>query len=190
MMNAIPNPAADAQSDKEMLLTLLASSRDRFLASFADVSEEQAHMHPQEGRWSVIEAVEHLTMAEATMVKLLDQPRRTRPAGAPNREQMFLMAGADRSRRLESPEGARPKGRFATLAEARAQFSSARARAIQFVEQNNEDLRAFEVTHPHPAAGNVSIYELLILIARHADRHALQIDEIKSSPAVRGVATT
>lgn len=184
-MNAIPNPVTDAQSDKETLLMLLSSSRDRFLASFADVSEEQAHMQPQEGRWSVIDTVEHLTVAEMTMVKLLDQPRCPRPADAPNREQVFLMAGADRSRRLESPEGARPKGRFATLSEARAQFSSARARAIQFVEQNNQDLRAFEVTHPHPAAGNVSLYELLILIARHADRHALQIEEVKNSPAVR-----
>ena len=184
-MNAIPNPVTNAQADKETLLTLLSASRDRFLASFAGLTEQQAHMRPQEDRWSVIDTVEHLTMAETTMVRLLDEPRRPRAADAPNREEIFLMAGADRSRRLESPEGARPKGRFATLADARAQFSSARARAIQFVQQNSEDLRAFEVTHPHPAAGNVSIYELLILIARHADRHALQIEEIKNSPAVR-----
>ena len=184
-MNAIPNPAANEQLENETLLTLLASSRDRFLSSFTDLTEQQAHVHPEEGRWSVIETVEHLTIAETTMVKLLDQPGRPRPADAPNREEIFLMAGADRSRRLESPEGARPKGRFTTLADARAQFSSARARGIQFVEQNREDLRAFEVTHPHPVAGKVSIYELLILLARHADRHALQIEEIKNSPAVR-----
>ena len=184
-MSAIPNPIAEINAENEMLLTLLSSSRDRFLASFADLTEQHAHVHPEEARWSVIDTVEHLSIAETTMAKLLDQPRRPRPADAPNREEIFLMAGADRSRRLESPEGARPKGRFATLAEARAQFSSARARAIQFVQQNSEDLRAFEVTHPHPAAGNVSIYELLILIARHADRHALQIEEIKNSPAVR-----
>lgn len=184
-MNAIPNPVPNAQADKETLLTLLSSSRDRFLASFAGLTEQQGHMHPQEGRWSVLETIEHLTMAEATMLKLLDQPRRPRPADAPNREEIFLMAGADRSRRLESPEAGRPKGRFKALAEARTQFSSVRARAIQFIEQNREDLRAFEVTHPHPAAGNVSIHELFILIARHADRHALQIEEIKNSPAVR-----
>lgn len=189
-MNAIPNPVADANADKETLLTLLSASRGRFLASFADVSEQQAHIRPQEDKWSVIETIEHLTVAEATMVKLLDQPRRPRPADAPNREQIFLSAGADRSRRLESPEGARPRGRFATLAEARAQFSSIRARAIGFVKQNREDLRAFEVTHPHPAAGTVSIYELFLLIARHADRHALQIEETKGAPAVRGAATS
>lgn len=184
-MNAMPNPVSNAQADKETLLTLLSASRDRFLASFADLAEQQAHMRPHEDRWSVIETVEHLTTAETTMIRLLEQPRRHRAADAPNREEIFLMAGADRSRRLESPEAGRPKGRFKTLAEARSQFSSVRARAVQFIEQNHEDLRAFEVTHPHPAAGNVSIYELFILIARHADRHALQIEEIKNSPAVR-----
>ena len=189
-MNAISNPVPDARADNETLLALLAASRDRFLASFADVSEQQAQVHPEEGRWSVIETVEHLTAAEMTMVRLLDQPGRPRPADAPNREGLFLMAGADRSRRLESPEAGRPRGRFATLAEARAQFSSVRAKAIQFIEQNRDDLRAFEVTHPHPAAGNVSIYELFILIARHADRHAMQIEEIKNSPAVQGAATS
>lgn len=184
-MNAIPNSVGDVKGDNETLLTLLSASRDRFLSSFADIMEQQAHVRPQNDRWSVIETVEHLTMAETTMLKLLEQPRHPRPADAPNREEIFLMAAADRSRRLESPESGLPKGRFATLAEARAQFSSARARAIQFVEQNSENLRGFGVTHPHPAAGNVSIYELLILIARHADRHALQIEEIKNSLAVR-----
>jgi uncharacterized damage-inducible protein DinB len=189
-MNAIANAVPDRQADREILLSLLASSRDRFLGGLGDVSEQQARVHPQEGRWSVLQTVEHLTVAEATMLRLLDEPRRSRPAGAQNREQAFLMAGADRSRKLQSPEGGLPSGRFATLAEAREHFSSIRAKAIQFVEENREDLRGFEVTHPHPVVGTVSIYELFILIARHADRHALQIAEIKSSPAFAAAETS
>ncbi|HET9181287.1 MAG TPA: DinB family protein [Candidatus Angelobacter sp.] len=189
-MNAIANPLMHPEGDKEVLLTLLSASRERFLSSFVDVTEQQAHVRPERDRWSVIETVEHLTMAEATMLKLLSRPRRPRPATAPNREEVFLSPGADRSRRLESPDGARPRGRFATLAEARAQFSSVRAGAIEFVRENSEDLRAFEVTHPHPAAGNVSLYELFVLIARHAERHAMQIEETKGIKAVRGAETS
>lgn len=180
-MNAVPSPVAAAPGQNETLLALLVSSRDRFLASFADLTEQDARVHPAEGRWSVLETIEHLTVAETTMLRLLEQPRRPRPADAPNREEVFLTAATDRSRRLESPEGARPVGRFVTLAEARKQFSSVRARAIAFLESNRENLRSFEVTHPHPVAGNVSAYELVILIARHADRHALQIEEIKAA---------
>ena len=55
---------------------------------------------------------------------------------------------------------------------------------ISFVERNQEDLRTTEVTHPHVVAGDVSAYELVILIARHAERHIAQIDEIKGQMAV------
>src|SRR5438445_24335 len=52
---------------------------------------------------------------------------------------------------------------------------------MQFVERCREDLRATEVTHPHPAAGVVSSYEMLIIMAKHAERHMLQIEEIKNT---------
>jgi hypothetical protein len=56
---------------------------------------------------------------------------------------------------------------------------------IQFVEQHPEDLRASEVSHPHPAAGNVSTYEMVIIIAKHAERHAKQIEEIRNTLAAQ-----
>src|SRR5690348_14077331 len=59
-MNAVPNPVPAARAQNETLLALLVSSRDRFLASFADVTEQDARMHPAEGRWSVLDTIEHL----------------------------------------------------------------------------------------------------------------------------------
>jgi hypothetical protein len=52
---------------------------------------------------------------------------------------------------------------------------------IQFLELYKEDLRASEVKHPHPAAGMVSICEMLVAMAMHARRHAAQIEEIRKS---------
>jgi hypothetical protein len=92
----------------------------------------------------------------------------------------------DRSRKMESPEPGRPKGRFATLTEAAEHFQAAREGTMKFVEQSDEDLRATEVTHPHPAAGAVSTYEMLIIMVKHAERHALQIEEIKDTLCLHG----
>jgi hypothetical protein len=47
--------------------------------------------------------------------------------------------------------------------------------------QYTDDLRASEVKHPHPAAGMVSICEMLVAMAMHAKRHAAQIEEIRKS---------
>lgn len=169
-----------------MLLALLRESQQRFLRSFAGVSDEQSRRRPAEGSWSVMETVEHLTAAEKLMLLRLTTTRRPRTAGAPNREAVFLERMGSRSRKVEAPESARPIGRFASLAEAAEHFKAARETAMCFVEESTEDLRATEVTHPHPLVGDVSSYEMVLIIAKHAERHALQIDEIRTALALGG----
>ena len=178
-----PETGTDAQ--KDFLLSLLRESREKFLGSFARVSDQQSRMRPGPDRWSVLETVEHLTAAETLMVRLVTTQRVPRSAGALNREEIFLRNTADRSRKMQSPESGQPKDRFATLAEAEAGFKAVRDGIIVFVEQSTEDLRATEVTHPHPAAGVVSTYEMLIIMAKHAERHAAQIEETRRILQVR-----
>jgi uncharacterized damage-inducible protein DinB len=162
-------------------LSLLSESRETFLNSFAGVAEADCRNCPAEGSWSVLDTVEHLTTAETIQLNLVTTKRTLRAAISPNREQIFLQVVADRSRKMQSPEGARPRGRFRTLTDAAEQFRTSRNGVIQFVEQNTEDLRATEVLHPHQAAGMVSTYEMLIIMAKHAERHAKQIEEIRST---------
>jgi uncharacterized damage-inducible protein DinB len=178
-MSTLSNPTSTAE--KEKLLGLLRESRQRFLGSFEGITEEQCRCHPSEGQWSVLDTVEHLALAESLMFKLISNTRRPRPANAPNREDIFLRVVADRSRKSQAPEGGRPRGSFASLDAAAAQFKTARESTMKFVEDSSEDLRATEVTHPHPAAGAVSTYEMVIIMAKHAERHALQIEEIRGS---------
>ena len=174
--------------NKQFLLTQLQETREIFLNSFAGITEEQSRLKPSPDCWCVLDTVEHLTSAETLMLKLITEGRRPRTADGPNREQVFLQVVADRSRKMQSPESGRPRGRFATLTEATAQFKTTRNGVITFVEQFPEDLRASEVTHPHPAAGNVSTYEMVIIIAKHAERHAKQIEEIRNTLAAQAKA--
>src|SRR6185312_12628103 len=161
-MSAQPNPATAVVIDKQFLLDRLQETREMFLDSFAGVTEEQSRLKPAPDCWSVLDTVEHLTTAEAIQLKLISTQRAPRPADAPNREHAFLQMIPNRDRKMESPESARPIGRFATLAEAAEQFKTTRAGVIRFLEGFNEDLRASEVKHPHPAAGMVSICEMLV----------------------------
>ena len=178
-MSASPNSIPTEAADKDRLLALLRESRQLFLGSFAGVSDEQSRRCPAEGCWSVLDCAEHVAGAETFMLRLLKGPRRSRPAGAPNREEFFWQRMTDRTRKAESPEGGRPRGRFANLEEACRQFEISRAGTIGFVEDNTDNLRATEV--PHPLFGDVSAYEMVIIIAKHAERHALQIEEIRST---------
>jgi uncharacterized damage-inducible protein DinB len=182
-MSALNHAIFNPKADNEKLLALLRESRERFLQSFAGVTDDESRRCPGDGQWSVLGTVEHLTVAEKRMLSLATGLRKPRPTGAPNREEFFLTVIANRSQKVEAPEAARPQGRFANLADAAAQFRASRDSAIRFVEQNTDDLRATEVTHP--IFGEVSAYEMLIIMAKHAERHALQIAEIKNSAAFR-----
>ncbi|MGZ7053657.1 MAG: mycothiol transferase, partial [Candidatus Angelobacter sp.] len=129
-MNALQNPLGGTNPEKEMLLSLLRESREKFLGSFAGISEEQSRVHPTPDCWSVLDTVEHLTSAETLMLNLITTQRKPRQTDAPNREQVFLQVVADRSRKMQSPESGRPRGRFASLAEAAAQFKATRVGVI------------------------------------------------------------
>jgi uncharacterized damage-inducible protein DinB len=189
-MSAPSNPIPNLKADNARLSALLRESRQKFLESFSGISDEESRIAPVEGCWSVLDTVEHIALAETTMLRLVTGPRRPRSADLPNREELILTAATDRSRKMESPQGARPTGRFASLDEAAARFRAAREAAISFVEQNTEDLRATELTHPHPAAGTVTTYEMLLIMAKHAERHALQIEETKSRLGIRSGSTS
>jgi uncharacterized damage-inducible protein DinB len=179
-MTTLPNTVSIA-ADNQRLAALLRESRERLLLSLADVTEQSCRRHPSSGCWSVLGCVEHVAVTETFMLGLLKGPRRPRSADAPNREQMFLERVANRSSKVEAPEKAHPTGRFPTLEAAQKLFETSRAGAILFAEQNNEDLRATEVSHP--LFGEVSAYELLIIMAKHVERHAAQIEQIRNHPA-------
>ncbi len=92
-------------------------------------------------------------------------------------EQAILAKGASRSRKFEAPEAARPKGRYATLQDAIAEFERVRGRTIAFVETYTDDLRARMTMHP--LRGQVTCYECLLMVIMHPIRHSAQIEELK-----------
>ncbi len=186
-MSAAPNPVS-IPDENARLAALLRQSREHFLASFAGCSEEDCRRRPAEGAWSVLDCVEHLVAAETLMLRRLQNDRKPRTADAPNREQIFLERMGSRARKVQAPESGQPTGRFPTLAAARSQFEIVRAATIRFAAENTEDLRATELMHPHPLVGVVSSCEMLIIIAKHAERHALQIEEIRNTLATQARA--
>jgi hypothetical protein len=193
-MSTMPGTASGTEVDKATLLGTLRKGEEAFLHSVAGVSETTCRLRPAEDRWSVLECAEHVAVAEEVMLGLVTGKRRTRNADEPRRDGRILRSGTDRSMRFDASDQSRPRGRFSTLAEAVAHFQTIRERTLRLVVETSEDLRATEVTHPHHVVGVISTYECLLLMGSHAQRHALQIEEvieeIKSSPAYRAAVRT
>jgi len=178
--------SADLQaSEKQMLVARLKSSRDLYLATLADVKESVCAVSPGENCWSVLECAEHVSGAERGMFQMV-LDRKSSTAEPDRRRDLAILKMADAgAARAEAPERSRPRGHFSTLEQARQSFVRGRERTVAFVEENREDLRSFTVTHP---MGTFDAYQLLLIMALHAERHAKQIERIKSSTAYLAAA--
>jgi hypothetical protein len=159
------------------LITNLKDSRDSIREALAGITEEDARQRPGTGRWSALDCVEHLTIAEEAMLgRLKDGEPLAEPIHLPEREARMAAGVSGRATRVQAPPAALPTGRFASIAEAIERFCAARGRTIEFVEAA-PNLRALQVTHPF--FGPVSGYELAVIMASHSLRHAAQIREIR-----------
>jgi hypothetical protein len=159
------------------LITSLKNSRESIREALAGITEEDARRSPGQGRWSALDCVEHVTIAEEVMLgRLKDGEPLAEPIYLPEREARMAAGVSSRATRVQAPPAALPKGRFGSMAEALERFLAARARIIEFIEAA-PNLRAVQVTHPF--FGPVSGYEFAVVAASHSLRHAAQICEIR-----------
>jgi DinB family protein len=180
-MSAVPQIENDQAVERQLLIRRLRQSLDCFVGSLADVPEELCRVCPSDDRWSVIDCVEHIVIAEnAWHVRL--QGRQPVIEQIDRAKDEFVNRVADRTEKRSAPERAQPKGRYATLTEATQEFRAARERTIAFAEHTKENFRDFSVEH---ALGVLDIHQFLLLAAAHAECHAKQIEEIKASAAYR-----
>ena len=170
-------------SDGELqeILRILKEGADALAEALKDVDEARAGNRPRPESWSPLECVEHLTLTERA---LLSRLREARPSDSSHedraREAKFQDLALNRSRRIEAPEPVVPKSREKNLAQAVEEFNATRKETVRFVEEFPGDLRWWLTTHPL-ITRPVNCYEMLLLIAMHPRRHALQIEEARAS---------
>ena len=167
-----------SEHEQQAILAYMEQSSTALLNALHGVTEELAVSVPGPGRWSILQCAEHVAVAEDHLFSLITVSKRSdTPPINQQREVLIATRGPDRSTRRESPEDAKPTGRFSTLSEAVQHFLASRAQTIQFVNTNKEDLRSRITTHP--LMGTVNCHEVILLMAVHPARHAKQIEEIK-----------
>jgi DinB superfamily len=176
MMNEVGRVA-----DKADVLRMLQEGMDSLSEALHGIDASLASLRPNSGTWSVVECVEHLTLTERALLlrlkeaKVCDESHEDRP-----REAKFQDLALNRARRIEAPDPVRPRNGSTTLAEAVEEFKAARRETIAFVDDFPGDLRWRVAQHPL-ITRPVNCYEMLILMAMHPRRHALQIAETRGA---------
>ncbi len=179
--------------------------RRQLVARVETLSEAQQNFRPADGAWSVAEIVEHLSIIELSMVKLIgmllrkaesasaensgaagDDTPAANAADAANTARPFKPFSLDelvetiRDKKLTAPEQVRPGGQ-ATLADSLANLQSSRSTVEGFrARLETSDLEA--ATYPHPFFGDLNASQWLAFIGHHEARHLRQIECLMDAP--------
>jgi uncharacterized damage-inducible protein DinB len=144
---------------------------------------------PPQGGWSAAQVLSHLAAVEASSGKLFSvHARRLRDAGAPAETATDATPIIDgfarfrvheRTRLVEAPELVLPADGI-TFEGAREAMAASRARLLEAIDKAS-GLALGTVSAPHPRLGPLTLYEWLLMIARHEVRHAGQLDDLATA---------
>jgi hypothetical protein len=150
----------------------------RWLAGeVSGLSPAQLQFRPAPGAWSVIEVVEHLLVAEPIYWQDLRKAVQAPPGGRKRSgsDEGVLWYGIDRTQRQKAVAAEESKGQLRDLGAGLDAFGKLRARMLEYARTTGDDLRGHVVEREGSDA-----YQWLLLISTHAQRHILQIREIKA----------
>jgi hypothetical protein len=143
------------------------------------LSPAQLQFRPAPGAWSILEVIEHLTVADPIYWRQLQEAMK-KPAGrftAVGTDADILWYGIDRTQREKAISSEHAPGRLQDLGPALESLRRLHAEMLEYAKTTHDDLRSHYVERQRSDA-----YQWLLLISTHEQRHILQIREIKANP--------
>lgn len=165
-----------AAGERQRVLAHLEMTEAWLLSEIDGLSDAQLAFRMTPDSWSIKDVVEHLAIAEPQYWQQLQESLQ-QPLGfkSDTTDATILWYGIDRTNRQTTGEARVPKGQFASAREALAAVRKLRVTMTEFARDTQEDLRGRELK-----GGTMDVYQWLLMISTHSQRHLLQIREIKA----------
>jgi hypothetical protein len=167
------------QEERQRLVAHFEMTEAWLVSELEGLSPAQVKFRAAPDKWSIMDVVEHLAVAEPQYWKTfqdgLAAPVTTE---APKvTDAAILWYGIDRTERNKTGEARVPKGRYDNVLASLGEFRKLRATMVDTAKTSQEDLRG----HKLPG-GSQDCYQWFLMISTHSQRHILQIREIKADP--------
>ena len=173
--------AADGMTagDRQRLLAHLDMTENWLVSEIKGLSEAQLRFRMKPDSWSITDVVEHLSIAEpqywTQLTESMKQPAKTEKLEAT--DAAILWYGIDRTNRTTTGEARVPTGKVQDVREPLGKFLQLRKTMRDYAAKTADDLRSRKLLE-----GNMDVYQWFLMISTHAQRHILQIREIKADP--------
>lgn len=171
------------ETEKNRMKEVLNNSLMKFNTIVNNLSEEQLNFRPEPSKWTIADCIEHITLAELEFQKILESEMQ-KPANQYLRSKINIKDDEIRPKmtsrkwKAKSPEIFKPSNHFTNSKEAIATFQRQRKQTIAYIETTNDDLR--NRYWKHPLTGKIDLYQTLLLMSAHAERHIEQIEKLNA----------
>lgn len=173
------------QGERDRAMSHMHATRKLFLDATANLTPEQWNFKAAPEKWSIAECAEHIAASETFLWGLVEKLA-AGPAAKPEdiaktkgKDDAVVKMVPDRSSKFQAPEPIKPRKLAADPMEYLAKFKTARDQHIAYMEKTDASLR--DKVMPHPAMGPLDAYQWVLLLSAHAERHVLQIQEVKAA---------
>jgi hypothetical protein len=163
-------------------------ARARLFQSVEHLAEAGRTFRPAPEKWSIAEILEHVSLVESSVLRLLQTVlRKAEAAGAAQRPEGEPFAAVSikefveraATEKYKAPETAVPGG-AATIPDSLARLDESRA-ALEALRPVVERLDCTRMVYPHPAFGPLNLYQWLAFIGVHQSRHRRQIEAVRET---------
>ncbi len=164
--------------ERERLIAHLEMTASWIADETGHLSTAQLTYRSSPEKWSVIDVLEHLNIAEpiywGQFNEAVKQPLASKKSQASDAD--VLWYGIDRTERQKTEARKVPHSTSSDVRARLEAFRKLHTEMIDYVRSTNDDLRGRLL----PEEG-VDLYQWILEISTHAQRHILQIREVKAS---------
>ena len=164
--------------DRQHLMVHLQMTEQWLADEVRGLSPAQLNFRSAPDRWNVRECVSHLAVAEPDywrdLMKAVKSPPSSTKSSATDTD--ILWYGIDRVVHTKTGGGHEKVERYPEIAPALADFKKLRSTMLEYVRTTSDDLRG----HSFGQQEAIDCWQWMLEISTHAQRHILQIREIKA----------
>ena len=168
--------------ERQELNKQLQYSFEKLNVAIKNLTDSQFNFRPSSNKWTIAECIEHITLAELKFPEIVKEEMK-KEADPAFRNKIKINDKDIRTKMLsrrwkaKSPEIFKPSGKFTTVKTAIETFTLQRQQTIDYIKYTNDDIR----NHfwKHPLTGHIDLYQTLLLMSAHLERHTEQIENIK-----------
>ena len=166
--------------ERQRLIAHLQMTEDWLVGELEGLSDAQLTFKMTPESWSIKDVAEHLAIAEPQYWTNLEESLKTpvksgwKPEAT---DEGMLWYGIDRTEHNKTGAARVPDGRFSTAQDALDSFRKLRRTMLDVAKRSQDDLRGRSYM-----GSSQDLYQWFLMISTHAQRHILQIREVKADP--------